>query len=93
MTHVALRNRAARLAGHLDVLLLGDDDLRLRVPALAALHELLDEDLKQLAQAGRLVGAIDDGEARGLLELGLGAELAAEELGRVCTQGFAGAIG
>jgi len=71
VAHVHLRHRAARLAHQLDRLLLGQHNVRLRVVALAALHEALDEAFQQLRQAVRLVRAVHDGQPGRLLELGL----------------------
>lgn len=75
---------AARLARLRDDLLLGgDEQVRLGVVALGAQDVLADEAVEQVLQLGRVVRAVDDEALVLVVELGLSAELAAEELGGV----------
>jgi hypothetical protein len=83
VAHVDVRALAARLAVADDVLRLRDDEVRLRVLAALAEHELVDEDVEQLAHAGRIVGTIDDVPLGLVVECRLSAKLAAKELGGV----------
>lgn len=49
-----------------------------------AQHELVDENIQQVPHAVLVVRAVDDVTLGGVVEGRLGAELATEELGRIC---------
>jgi hypothetical protein len=84
VAHIHLGGKSAGLAKELDVLSLVDVDNGLGVSAGVALDKALDETLEQVSQLGSLVRTVDNGDASLVVELGLSAELAAEEFGRVC---------
>lgn len=65
-----------------DVTILDVDD-SLRVFALVAKNELLDEDVEKVLELARLVSTIDDPTIILGVDVGLGAELEAEELDQV----------
>lgn len=81
--HVEVAALPARLAVAQDVLVLGDDELRLGVLARGAEDEFVDKGVEEIAKAGRVVRAVDDVSLSLVVERGLRAELAAEELGGV----------
>ena len=83
VAHVDARVGAASLALELDGLPLDLDD-SLGVEAVVALHIFLDEVLQQLHQLLGIVGAIDNGGASLLVEVGLCPQLTAIELQDVC---------
>ena len=83
VAHVDAGALAARLAVADDLLRLGDDQVRLRVLARLAEHELVDEAVEELAQLRRVVRAVHDVPVVLLVERRLRAELAPKELGRV----------
>lgn len=57
-----------------------------RVFTLGAEDESLDEAVEKVLQLGRVVGAVDDVAVILGVKLGLGTQLAAKVLARVCTQ-------
>lgn len=67
-----------------DGALLGvDQQLGLRIVAVRAQHVLPDEAIEQILQLRGVVAAVDDETLVLEVKLGLGTELAAEELGRI----------
>jgi hypothetical protein len=84
VAHIHLGGKSTGLAKELDVLSLVDVNDRLRISASIALDKALDETLEQISQLGGLVCTVHNGDASLVVELGLSAELAAEEFGCVC---------
>jgi hypothetical protein len=83
---VAHVDRAALAAGFAvaeDVLVLRDDELRLRVFARRAQDEFVDKGIEEVPQARGFVRAVDNVAFRLVVEGRLRAQLASKELRRV----------
>lgn len=93
VTHVNVGPLSARFAITVNEIVLGDDQFRLGVLARAAQDKFVDKDVEQIAQTGRLVGAVDNVTLRVVIERGLSTELVAEKFGRVCDRRDRSALG
>ena len=83
VTHVDIRAFAAGLAVPNDSLVLGDEQVRLRVLTRLAQHKLFNEHIEQFTQFRSIVCTIDDIPIVLLVKGCLSAEFAAEEFGGV----------